>query len=86
MVTRSKIFAHIARTADVLSGEPVIVGTRLPVRAVVLTHRYAPDAEYIYSAYPFVTRADIDEALAYYEMHRGEIDHYIAVNEDDENE
>lgn len=86
MVTRPKTFTRIAHNTAILSGEPVIVGTRLPVRAVVLTHRYAPDAEYTYTAYPFVTRADIDEALSYYETHRGEIDQYIAMNEDDENE
>ncbi len=85
MVTRSKTFARIAHNATILSGEPVIVGTRLPVHAVILTHRYAPDAEYIYSAYPFVARANIDEAIAYYGTHRDEIDQYIAVNEDDEN-
>lgn len=86
MVTHRRIFAHITRNPAVLSGEPVVAGTRVPVRAIVLTHRYAPDAEYIYAAYPFVTRADIDEALAYYEAHRDEIDSYIADNEDDENE
>ncbi|MDQ2785892.1 MAG: hypothetical protein M3Y58_12915 [Chloroflexota bacterium] len=43
----------------------------------------APNAEYVYRAYPFVTRADVDEALAYYDDHRTEIDWYIAENEDD---
>lgn len=57
MVTRSQTFARIARDTAILDGEPVIVGTRLPVRAVVLTHRYAPDAAHISTAYPFVTRA-----------------------------
>ncbi len=84
MVTRPRTYTRIVRNPEILSGEPVVAGTRLPVRAVVLTNRYAPNAEYIYGAYPFVTRADIDEALAYYNDHRAEIDSCIAENEDDE--
>lgn len=86
MVTRPKAYTRIVRNPEILGGEPVVAGTRLPVRAVVLTHRYAPNMEYIYGAYPFATRADIDEALAYYDDHRTEIDRYIAENEDDEND
>jgi len=86
MVTHRRTFAHITRNPAILSGEPVVAGTRVPVRAIVLTHRYAPDSEYIYAAYPFVARVDIDEALAYYDAHRDEIDEYIAANEDDESE
>ena len=78
MATNPGIFARIGRYPGTLGGEPVIVGTRLPVRAIVLTTRYAPDSEYIYGAYPFVSREDIDEALAYYETHRSEIERYIA--------
>jgi uncharacterized protein (DUF433 family) len=86
MVTHRKTFTHITRNPAILNGEPVVAGTRVPVRAIVFTHRYAPDAEYIYAAYPFVSRTDIDEALACYEAFRDEIDEYIADNEDDENE
>lgn len=86
MVTRPKIYRRIVRDPEILGGEPVVVGTRLPVRAVVLTNRYAPNAEYIYGAYPFVTRQEINEALAYYQDHQAEIDQYIAENEDDEDD
>jgi uncharacterized protein (DUF433 family) len=34
--------------------------------------------------YPSIARADIEEALAFYEANREEIDRYIAENEDDE--
>ncbi len=86
MVTRRRTYSHIVRNPEILGGEPVVAGTRLPVRAVVLTNRHAPNAEYIYGAYPFVTRTDIEEALAYYDEYRTEIDGYIAENEDDEND
>ncbi len=36
------------------------------------------------SVYPSVARADIEEALTYYEANREEIDRHIAENEDDE--
>lgn len=83
MVTHPKTFTHIARRSDILGGEPIIAGTRLPVRAVVLTNRYAPNAEYIYGAYPSATREEIDEALAFYEANRTEIDRCMAENDDD---
>jgi uncharacterized protein (DUF433 family) len=86
MVTRPRAYTHIVRDQEILGGEPVVAGTRLPVRAVALTNRYAPNAEYIYSAYPFATREEIDEALAYYQDHQPEIDQYIAENEDDEDD
>jgi uncharacterized protein (DUF433 family) len=84
MVTHRRTFTHIVWNSGILGGEPIVAGTRIPVRAIVLTNRYAPNAEYMYRAYPFVSRADTDEALAYYHDHQAEIDTYIAENEDDD--
>jgi uncharacterized protein (DUF433 family) len=85
MVTHPKTFTRISRTPDVVGGEPVIAGTRTPVRTIVQYARiYHDNPSMLETVYPHLTRADIDEALAYYETHRAEIDHYIALNEDDE--
>lgn len=85
MVTHPKTFTRITRTPDVVAGEPVIAGTRTPVRTIVQYARiYRDNPSMLESVYPHLTRADIDEALACYEAHQAEIDRYIAENEDDE--
>ncbi len=60
-----------------------MVGTRVPVRSIVLVHRFEPNLAAVGKAYPMLERADIEEALAFYQAHRTEIDHYIAENEMD---
>ena len=84
MVTPSKIFTHIARRTDILGGEPIIAGTRIPVRVIVQTARFSHDLVEVNESYPILTRAEIEEALAFYAANRDEIDRYIAENEDDE--
>lgn len=85
MVTRPKIFTRIVRIPGVVGGEPVVAGTRISVRVIVQYDRiYHHDFEKIVGAFPHITYADIEEALAFYEANRGEIDRYIAENEDDE--
>jgi uncharacterized protein (DUF433 family) len=87
MVTHPKTFTRISRTPGVVGGEPVIAGTRTPVRTIVQYARiYQDNPAMLETVYPHLTRADIDEALAYYEAHRAEIDRYIAKNEDDEDD
>lgn len=85
MVTRPKTFTHIVRRADILNGEPIVVGTRIPVRTIVQYARiYNFDLKQMEAVYPSIARADIEEALAFYEANRAEIDRHIAENEDDE--
>ena len=85
MVTHAKTFTHIVRRADILGGEPIVAGTRVPVRTIVQYARiYNNDLREMEGVYPSIARADIEEALAFYEANRGEIDRYIAENEDDE--
>lgn len=85
MITHSKTFTHIVRRADILSGEPIVAGTRIPVRTIVqYAQIYHHDLKEMESVYPSIARADIEEALAFYEANREEIDRYIAENEDDD--
>jgi len=84
MVTHPTTFTHIARRPDILGGEPIIAGTRIPVRVIVQTAQCSSDLVEVNEAYPILSRADIEEALAFYEANRDEIDRYIAENEDDE--
>ena len=85
MVTRPKTLTRIVRIPGVVGGEPVVAGTCIFVRIIVQYNRiYRHDFEKIVGAFPHITFADIEEALAFYEANRDEVDSYIAENEDDE--
>ena len=70
-------YPRIVRDPRVHGGEPVVRGTRVPVRAIVVTWRAEPDVTAILDAYPRLTAADVSEALAYYDSHREELDERI---------
>ena len=65
----------------ILGGEPILSGTRTPVRAVVEMWRQGIPPEEIPSHLPHLSLAQIFDALSYYSDHRGEINTYIARNE-----
>jgi uncharacterized protein (DUF433 family) len=73
----------IVRIPQVLGGEPIVRGTRISVRSVVLASREygAPDG--VLMAYPQLSFADVQAALAYYEEHRIEVEGYIQANLDE---
>ena len=74
-------YPHIVRNPEILAGEPTIAGTRIAVRTLVVAVRYAPTFEELLGAYPHLSREGIEEAFAFYEDHRAEIDRYIAEND-----
>jgi uncharacterized protein (DUF433 family) len=84
MVTHPKTFTHIARRADILGGEPIVAGTRVSVRAVVLMYRLYKDVAGVQRALPHLSQADIEEALSYYKSNRAEIEWFISQNDVDE--
>ena len=77
------VSARIVRKPRILSGEPIIEGTRVPVRAIVVAWHYEPDIRCMLEAYPHLTPQAIEAALAYYADHRAEIDGYIRANDAD---
>lgn len=84
MATRSKTFTRISRIPGVVGGEPVIDGTRVPVRVLVQAMRFSDnDSARVLTGYPRVSQEALTEALAYYEQHREEIEGYIRENEDE---
>jgi uncharacterized protein (DUF433 family) len=78
----SRSFPRIVRDWQILNGEPVVAGTRVSVRAVVLALRYDGSLNEVAQHFPHVERPALEEALAYYETHRAEIDRYIRANQD----
>lgn len=73
-------YRYIESKPGVVGGEPVIKGTRVPVRSIVLKYRLGYSAEEIVQAVPHISLAEVFEALSYYSDNRAEIDDYIDRN------
>ncbi|MGO9273732.1 MAG: DUF433 domain-containing protein [Terriglobia bacterium] len=71
---------YVARDDGILGGEPIIKGTRTPVRAVVENRRLGVAPEDIPKGLPHLTLAQVYDALSYYSDHQDEIDSYIERN------
>jgi uncharacterized protein (DUF433 family) len=71
---------YIVTDPDILSGEPIIEGTRTPVRAVAESWRQVLLAEEIPSHLPHLTLAQVFDALSYYSDHQPEINAHIERN------
>jgi uncharacterized protein (DUF433 family) len=72
---------YVASVATILGGEPIIKGTRTPVRAVVEHWRFGDAPEEIARKLPHLRLAQIFDALSYYDDHRAEIERYVALNQ-----
>jgi uncharacterized protein (DUF433 family) len=64
----------------ILSGEPIIVGTRTPVRAIVELWRMGIAPEDIPTHLPHLTLAQIFDALSYFADHQEQIKLHIERN------
>ena len=83
-VARSQAAPRIVRAPGVQGGEPIVRGTRVPVRAIVLTWQAYGSVPAVLQAYPRLTEADIHAALDYYAAHRCELDEIIRAQLADE--
>ena len=71
---------YVTTSDQILSGEPVIRGTRTPVRAIVELWRQGTVAEEICRHLPHLTLAQVFDALSYYSDHQEEINAHIERN------
>ena len=71
---------YVVRNNKILQGEPIIKGSRTPVRAIVETWRQGVAPEEIPTLLPHLTLAQIFDALSYYSEHQDEINRYIEQN------
>ncbi len=72
---------YIVRDDNILHGEPIIGGTRTPVRAIVELWRLGITPEEIPAHLPHLTLAQVFDALSYYADHQAEIQAYINRNQ-----
>lgn len=74
-------YKYIIKDENILKGEPIIQGTRTPVRAITESWRLGLSPEEIVSRMPHVTLAQVFEALSYYSDHQEEINESIEKNQ-----
>ena len=75
---------YVARNPEILSGEPIIKGTRTSVRAIVGLWRLGIMPEEILHHLhhlPHLTLAQVFDALSFYLDHQTEINEYIERNQ-----
>ncbi|MBI4849233.1 MAG: DUF433 domain-containing protein [Nitrospirae bacterium] len=76
---------YIVRDDTVLDSEPIVKGTRTPVRAIVENWRLGLSPEEIVIHLPHLSLAQVFDALSYYSDHKDEINDYIEKNKIPEN-
>ncbi len=71
---------YVVRNPDILRGEPIIINTRMPVRAIVELWRLGISPESIPEGLPHLSLAQVFDALSYYSDNQAEIHEYIERN------
>ncbi|MBI4455129.1 MAG: DUF433 domain-containing protein [Acidobacteria bacterium] len=73
-------YRYISRSNAVCGGQPIITGTRTPVKSIVGYYKLGLSVEEILEGLPHLTPAQVHEALSYYHDHQEEIERDIASN------
>jgi uncharacterized protein (DUF433 family) len=79
-MTTAVVHPYVESKPNLLAGEPVIRGTKTPVRAIVELWRIGMAPEEIPTHLPHLTLAQVFDALGYYAEHQDEINHHIEIN------
>ena len=87
MMVTTKPARTITHDTAILHGEPIISGTRIPVRSVYLMAKgYCGDHVAVQRALPTLSLADIALALHYEQDHPEEIAYWIRYDESDDDD
>ena len=79
-MTTTTEHCYIVKDDQILGGEPIIKGTRTPVRAIVEMWRLGIAPEEVPTRLPHLTLAQVFDALSYYSDYRDEINRFIERN------
>lgn len=71
---------YIVSNDEILGGEPIVDGTRTPVRAIVELWRQGVHPETIPGRLPHLSLEQVFDALSYYSDRQSEIHAYIERN------
>ncbi|MHB1037855.1 MAG: DUF433 domain-containing protein [Pirellulales bacterium] len=80
MTVQATKHRYIVTDEQILGGEPIIAGSRTPVRAIVELWRQGIAPETIPTHFPHLTLAQVFDALSYYSDHQAEVNAYIQRN------
>ena len=72
---------YVTQNPEILNGEPIIIGTRTSVRAIVGLWQLGIMPEEILNHLPHLTLAQVFDALSFYLDHQTEINEYIERNQ-----
>jgi uncharacterized protein (DUF433 family) len=72
---------YVGTDPTILGGEPIVAGTRTPVRAIVELWRLGLSPEEIPARLPHLRVAQVFDALSYYSDHMDQIHDYIKRNQ-----
>jgi uncharacterized protein (DUF433 family) len=79
-MTQTTEHCYVVKDDQILGGEPVVKGTRTPVRAIVEMWRLGVAPEEVPTRLPHLTLAQVFDALSYYSDHQDEINRFIERN------
>ncbi len=68
---------YVVRRPDIGEGEPIVRGTRIPVRNIVERVQLGQSVDEILAAFPHLNTAQVYDALSYYHGHQVEMDRLI---------
>ena len=74
------VHPYVTSDSALLGGEPLVRGTKTPVRAIVELWRMGIPPEEIPEHLPHIALTQVFDALSYYAEHQAEINHYIEIN------
>jgi uncharacterized protein (DUF433 family) len=75
-------YPYITADSRILSGVPIVEGTRTPVRSIAGYFNMGMSVDEIMLALPYLSFSQVFSALTYYFDHKAEIDFDIARNND----
>jgi len=79
-MTTATEHCYVVREPAILQGEPIIKGTRTPVRAIVELWRLGTPPEEIPTHLPHRSLAQVFDALSYFSDHPDEVTSHIEAN------
>ena len=65
---------YVVKVTEVCGGRPIIKGTRTPVQAIVEYYRLGMDTYEILTELPYITEAQLHDALSYFYDHKEEVE------------
>lgn len=73
---------YVHKDPAICGGDPVIVGSRIPVRLIYRRHQAGDSVDTLQRAYPHLTLAQLYDALSYAYDHLAEIEEEIRREEE----